>query len=137
MKQQAGLKSFIKAGHRKKELTIQSCGRREALHVGGGHNVLQEGVAVSERRVHSHLVLPFKLSPHIPAQVHAQRIKCEVSEGSLECFISLRHIEKPRATAEALQHSESTALGNHRLSKTAVYACMCKPVCTLTHEHAH
>lgn len=59
-------------------LTIQSCGRRETLHVGGGHDVLQERVAVREGRVHSHLVLPFKLGPHVPAEVGAHKVKSSV-----------------------------------------------------------
>lgn len=55
---------FFKAPAR----TVQCCQGREALHVGGGHDVLQEVVAVGEGGVHSHLVLPLKFSPHVPEQ---------------------------------------------------------------------
>ena len=55
--------------------------------------MLQERVAVSEGRVHSHLVLPFKLSPHIPAEVHVQHRAGELG-GEVRrvvAYVALQH----------------------------------------------
>ncbi len=54
-KQGGGASLGVQIGGEEAAGALQGGRRREALHVGAGHDVLQEGVQLRERRVDRHL----------------------------------------------------------------------------------
>mmetsp|Transcript_10832 Transcript_10832/g.28114 ORF Transcript_10832/g.28114 Transcript_10832/m.28114 type:complete len:938 (-) Transcript_10832:320-3133(-) len=64
----------VQVGREEARLSTQRRRRRQALHVGRAHHVIEELVHVSDVRVDGHLVLPLELGPHrAEGEVRARR----------------------------------------------------------------